>query len=129
VTLIARDRSLRALFDALQRNEGVVLLSDIAHGAVQTVEVPCFGRAAPFPVGPARLALHRGAPLMVLCCVRLDDRHYRIQVAPAIWPERLPDESEPAAVERLTSLLAQGFEQVIRRYPDHWYPFHRIWND
>lgn len=129
VRLVARDRSLRALYEALARNEGVVLLSDIIHGAVQTVEVPFFGKPAPFPVGPARLALHTGAPLMVLSCVRLDEAQYQIEVRPPIWPERQAGESEAAAVERVTTALAAGFQQVIARYPEHWYPFHRIWGD
>jgi KDO2-lipid IV(A) lauroyltransferase len=129
VTLVERERSLRALYTALACNEGVVLLSDIAHGTVQAADVPFFRRPAPFPVGPARLALHTGAPLMVLCCVRLGETHYHIEVSPAIWPNREAGETEPATVARLTRAVALEFQQVIERSPYHYYIFHRIWAD
>jgi KDO2-lipid IV(A) lauroyltransferase len=129
VKLVERDRSLRALYAALARNESIVLLSDIAHGAVQTVYVPFFGRPAPFPAGPARLALRTGAPILVVFCVRLGETSYHIEALPPIWPDLQASKTEATAVERLTAALAQGFQQVVQRYPEQWYPYHRIWEE
>jgi KDO2-lipid IV(A) lauroyltransferase len=125
VTLVALDRSMRALFHALRRNEGVVLLSDIIPGSVQSLSVPFFGRPAPFPTGAARLALHTGAPILAICCVRLAEGSYRIYVMPPIWPNR--DRTQEEAIRELTEALARDFERLIAQYPEHWYPFHPIW--
>ncbi|HEY7782371.1 MAG TPA: lysophospholipid acyltransferase family protein [Ktedonobacterales bacterium] len=127
VTLAPRDRSLRMLYQALARNEGIVLLSDVAEGAGPTLAVPFFGRPARFPVGAARLALRTGAPIVVLACVRMPDGRYRIEGQPPIWPDRAQSQDE--AVRGLTAAMAAGYERVITRYPEHWYPFHAIWED
>jgi KDO2-lipid IV(A) lauroyltransferase len=127
VTLVPRDRSLRALYQALARNEGVVLLSDVAEGAGPTLAVPFFGRPARFPVGAARLAQRTGAPIIVLACVRMPDGHYRIEGQPPIWPDRA--QSQDGALRGLTTAMAAGYERVITRSPEHWYPFHAIWDE
>jgi KDO2-lipid IV(A) lauroyltransferase len=169
VKLIALGRSPRALFAALRRNEGVVLISDIAHDGVPVARVPFFGRAAAFPTGPAELALRTGAPIIVLGCMRLDDGSYRIEGQPPLWPEvagavindrqtdravvndrrtagtvngaeggrahsrtGAPHGHEPPssdAVRALTARVVAGFERLIARYPDHWYPFHQVWDE
>jgi KDO2-lipid IV(A) lauroyltransferase len=128
VALAPANRSMRALFQALSRNEGVVLLSDVAdERIVQTIGVPFFGRPARFPIGPARLALRTGAPIIVLCCVRLSDGTYRIEGQPPLWPD--PHLQAEQSVSRLTAAMAAGFERIIAQYPEHWYPFHPIWAD
>ena len=130
VTIIARDRSLRALFTALAHNEGVVLISDIAHGDTPTTRVPFFGRPAAFPTGPAQLALRTGAPIIVLGCVRLDDGTYRIEGEPPLWPDAASSRSpDDAAVQALMERIVAGYARLVARYPDHWYPFHQVWDD
>ena len=134
VRIVARDRSLRALFAALARNEGVVLISDIAHGETRTVRVPFFGRLAAFPTGPAHLALRTGAPIIVLGCVRREDGRYRIEGQEPLWPNAAaPNAADApvaqAAVRVLTERVVAGYERLIARYPDHWYPFHTVWDD
>lgn len=125
VTLVPRTRSLRALFRALRQNEAVVLLSDLANQGVQTLDVPFFGKPAPFPDGPARLAYRTGAPLMVLSCIRMPDRTYVIDGQPPLRPD--PSRSEDENIYALTAAMAAGFERVIARYPEHWYPYHPVW--
>lgn len=130
VTIVARDRSLRALFTALARNEGVVLISDIAHGDTPTTRVPFFGRLAAFPTGPAQLAIRTGAPVIVLGCVRLDGGTYRIEGEAPLWPAAVATRSPgEAAVHDLTARIVAGYARLVARYPDHWYPFHQVWDD
>ena len=128
VALAPRDagpQALRSLFAALRRNECVVMLSDLANEGVQTMDAPFFGRPAPFPMGPARLALKTGAPILVICSVRQPDGSYLVQAqAPLYADAALPREE---AVARLTRAVAAGFERIIAAYPDQWYPFHPIW--
>ncbi len=127
VTLAPRDHSLRVLFRALARNEAVVLLSDFVRAGVQTLEVPYFGRLAPFPVGPARLAQHTGAPILVIASVRLPDERYQVEVQAPLRPQDgVPAEE---AIATLTGAIASGFEHIIQAYPEQWYPFSPIWQD
>ena len=125
VTLVPRTQSLRALFRALRRNEAVVLLSDLANEGVQTLDVPFFGKLAPFPDGPARLAYRTGAPLMVVSCIRMPDRTYVMDGQPPLRSD--PSRSEEENIYALTAAMAAGFERVIARYPEHWYPYHPVW--
>lgn len=125
VTLVPRNQSLRALFRSLSRKEAVVLLSDYANVGVQTINVPFFGRPAPFPDGPARLACRTGAPLMVISCIRMPDRTYVMEAQPPLRPD--PSLTEDENIAALTAGMAAGFQNVIARYPEHWYPYHPIW--
>lgn len=125
VTLVPRDRSLRALFRALSRNEAVVLLSDMANKGVQVISVPFFGKPSPFPDGPARLSVRTGAPVMVVSCVRREDASYVLSAQPPLRADPALDPEEN--VRMLTEKIAQGFESVITKYPEHWYPYHPYW--
>jgi lauroyl/myristoyl acyltransferase len=125
VKLVPRTASLRALFRALARDECIVLLGDIAPEGVETVQVPFFGRPAPFPLGPARLAQHTGAPILVISCVRMPDYTYRLEAQPPLRAD--PTKPADAAILELTAAIAAGFERIIAAWPEQWYPFHPIW--
>ncbi|HEU5346638.1 MAG TPA: lysophospholipid acyltransferase family protein [Ktedonobacterales bacterium] len=126
VTLAPRNQSLRSLFRALRRQEFVVMLSDIAPAGVQTVDVEFFGAPAPFPVGPARLALTTGAPLMVIQCIRLPGGRYRLEAQEPLYPPERSRDSEADALA-MTAAMAAGFERIIRADPEQWYPYHPVW--
>ncbi|HLZ22746.1 MAG TPA: lysophospholipid acyltransferase family protein [Ktedonobacterales bacterium] len=126
VTLVPRDHSLRALFRALARKEAVVLLADIANAGVQTIDVPFFGKPAPFPVGPARLAVRTRAPIVVVACVRRPDRTYLMEAQPPVRAD--PTHSEDENVAALTAAMAAGFARSIVAHPEHWYPYHPVWS-
>jgi KDO2-lipid IV(A) lauroyltransferase len=128
VKLVPRDRSLRALLEALRRNEGVVLLSDLARPGLQTIEVPFLGGTAPLPSGPARLALKTGAPLVALACVRTSPFNYSLEFRPPIWPPRVPA-NRAETVETLTAQIAREFEALVRACPEQWYPFGEVWSN
>lgn len=125
VTLVPRDRSLRALFRALARKEAVVLLADIANKGVQTIDVPFFGKLAPFPVGPARLAVRMRAPILVVYCVRRPDRTYLMEAQAPLRAD--PAKSEDENMEALTAAMAADFARIIAVHPEHWYPYHPMW--
>jgi KDO2-lipid IV(A) lauroyltransferase len=125
VTPAPRTGSLRPLFRALARNECVAILCDIAPRGVPAIAVPFFGRPAPFPVGPARLALRAGAPVLVACSTRLPDHSYVVEGQPLLRVD--PTLPAGEAVARLTAEIAASFERVIAATPDQWYPFHPMW--
>ena len=128
VTLAPRDsgpQALRRLFAALRRNECVVMLGDLANEGVQTMQTPFFGRLSPFPMGPARLAVRTGAPILVVASVRQPYGAYLVQAQPPLYAD--PAQSRDDAVAGLTEAVAAGFARIIAAYPDQWYPFHPIW--
>lgn len=122
---VPRDVALRPLYRALARNTCVAMGADIAAPGLPSVRVPFFGRPAPFPIGPARMAHRTGAALLVVTCVRLPDHTYRVEVQPPVdVASALPAER---AVPAVTAALAARFEAAIRAHPDQWYPFHDVW--
>lgn len=126
VTLAPRNGSLRPLFRALARNECVAILCDIAPEGVPTIDVPFFGRPAPFPAGPARLAQRAGTPILVVASTRLPDDSYVVQGHELLRAD--PSLPVDDAVARLTARIAAAFERIIAATPDQWYPYHPMWH-
>jgi lauroyl/myristoyl acyltransferase len=125
VTLVTREGSIRAIFRALAAGSCVAMLCDAAPPGVPTVTVPFFGRPAPFPAGPARLAYRTGAPILVIGSVRQPDHRYCLELAPPIRADRsLPAEE---AILTATGAMASGFERLIAAYPEQWYPYRPVW--
>lgn len=125
VTLAPRNQSLRPLFRALRRQECVVMLSDYAPRGVQTAQAPFFGAQAPFPLGPARLALATGAPVLVIMCARMPGGRYLLEAQEPLYP--VGERNSEAAAIAMTTQIAAGFERIVRAYPEQWYPYHPVW--
>ena len=66
------------LMAALRRGEVVALQGDRALGNRGDISVPFFGRPAPFPVGPFRLASASGAPIVPAFCTLDADHRYAV---------------------------------------------------
>jgi lauroyl/myristoyl acyltransferase len=95
-------------------------------------ELPFFGRAASFPVGPFRLAAVSGAPLLPSFVLMEADGRYRAVVeAPLHVGLAEGSRTEPDAgaledaMERWVSILTR----VIRENPTQWYLFRRFWEN
>ncbi len=123
--LAPRDRGLRQVFRALGRNEMVAIMSDIVPEGVQSVEVPFFGRPARFPLGAARVAYRTGSPILVVSSFRMPDHSYVVAAERPVRVDRSLPEDE--ALRKATAEIVREFENLIRKYPDQWYPFGRIW--
>ncbi len=109
------------LLAALRRGEAVALQGDRALGNRGDVSVPFFGRPAPFPVGPFRLAGAAGVPVLPAFCTLAPDRRYAVTIL------------EPLAVTRggeedaLRAWVA-ALERVVRERPTQWFNFFDIWS-
>ncbi|MEX2010820.1 MAG: lysophospholipid acyltransferase family protein [Chloroflexota bacterium] len=114
----------RELTAALQRGEPVGLIGDrdLTGGGI---EVPFFGAPAPFPIGPALLAMENGAPLYVVAVRRAGTAYYRGGLHLVTIP------SSGSRRERLTAALeatARAFEDAIAEAPEQWWTaFFEIW--
>jgi Kdo2-lipid IVA lauroyltransferase/acyltransferase len=123
VSSISADDGLRGVFRSLRANRWVAMLADQdarRHG----VFVPFLGRPASTPIGPARIALQTGAPIIMAFTVRQPDGRYAMVIEP---PLTLTDPDGPDAARRLTALHTARLEAWVRRHPAMWFWLHRRW--
>jgi len=109
------------LLAALRRGEAVAVQGDRALGNRGDVAVPFFGRPAPFPVGPFRLASASGAAVVPAFCTLGADHKYAVA---ALEPIAVAPGGEEDALRAWVSLL----EDVVRARPTQWFNFFDIWN-
>lgn len=115
-------RAARGCLAALRRNEIVAVVGDRDYsGSRETVEF--FGRPARLPVGPAKLALATGAPIIPIFLVRQPDDTYAFVIGEPIEADRARD-TVPDVMRRIAAAL----EQVISGHSEQWYLFHNLWD-
>ena len=124
VGLIPADRSgVRRIVEALRANRWVAMLADQDAGR-DGVFVPFLGRPASTAIGPARISLATGAPIITAHGYRrADGRHVVVFDAPI----PMPDDRSQAAAERLTTTHVARLEQWVRERPASWLWLHRRW--
>lgn len=114
--------TVRQMLALLRKNEGIALLPDQNSG---DMFIPFFGVPAGTVAGPASLALHTGATLVVGYCVRLPDDTYLIRVHPPISTHSTGDREADA--HRIMTEVNQILESVVREYPEQWLWVHNRW--
>ena len=119
--------AVRAINDALDRNELVALLCDVAHGP--GVDVTFFGRRAVVPAGPAAIACKREAPLLPTYCRRSAAGGYHVHVDPPVQPPGRERCGGKQASAELMQRVVERFEAFIRHDPEQWYAFRPILGD
>ena len=118
-------KAASAVLKALRSNEVVCLLCDrdIDHSGIA---VDFFGEQTTLPAGPATLGLRTGAPVLptgVYFTSRYEGHHAIIR--PPLPMTREGGLREDAA--RITQLLADELEWLIRRHPEQWHLFQPNW--
>lgn len=117
------ENSPKALLRALRRGRILgVLLDQNIRG--RSVDVEFFGAVAPTLVGPARLALRSGVPILFGWVEGVGDEA-RVEVERLLSP---PGDLSVAA-RVLTVELTRRIEAVVRRRPAGWVWFHQRWVD
>lgn len=111
--------SARETLQTLKKNEILGLLIDQSIAA-ESVDVTFFGRPAPTPVGPARLAIRSGAVAICGFIEREGDMQ-RLRFQPPIFTSRNDDPVE------LTQIVTSRIEEQIRRIPSQWVWMHDRW--
>jgi lauroyl/myristoyl acyltransferase len=109
------------LLAALRRGEAVAFQGDRALGNRGDIPVPFFGRPAPFPVGPFRLASASAAPVVPAFCTLGADRRYAVS---AMEPFTVKPGGEEEALRAWVGIL----EGIVRARPTQWFNFFDIWN-
>jgi KDO2-lipid IV(A) lauroyltransferase len=112
----------RPLLEALAAGGAVGILCDQAR-AGSGAWVPFFGRPAWFSVGPARLAQHTGAALLVGGIRRLGAGRHEVTFSPPIAAGGATDSPDAA-----TAGVASAFEALVRRSPEQWAWMYDPWS-
>jgi KDO2-lipid IV(A) lauroyltransferase len=90
------------------------------------VFVDFFGLPASTNAGMARIALRTDAPIVPVFIVREGrSARHRVHVLPILEAERSGDSE--ADVRRNTQRFTAVFEEMVRRYPEHWLWMHKRW--
>jgi KDO2-lipid IV(A) lauroyltransferase len=112
--------SARDMMQILRRGGILAFLVD-QNLRTESVQVPFFGRPAPTPIGPAKLAARAEALLVPAFTERLPDGRHRIVFGPPVQCHR--DDDPVALTARFTELV----EEQIRRVPEQWVWMHDRW--
>jgi KDO2-lipid IV(A) lauroyltransferase len=115
--------AMRRAFHALRQGRWIAMLAD-QDARRNGVFVPFFGHPTSTPVGPARLALRAGVPILTGFIERLPDGRHAIEIQP---PMDLPAAGDPDPERTLTARHTALLEERIRRYPEMWFWLHRRW--
>jgi len=122
--VIPKQRSMRRIFLALRQQKLIGILLDQNVDWYEGVFTPFLGRWACTNKGLAQMAARTGSPVVPAFPVRQEDGRHRIIFEKEV-PLVLGDRT--AEVEENTILFTQVIESFVRRYPDHWFWFHRRW--
>lgn len=120
---IPSETGVREVYGALRANRCVAMLADQdarKHG----VFVPFFGRPASTAVGPARISIATGAPILMGFNSRGADGRHTLHLEPPLEAE---DPRALDAAERLTALHTARLEHWVRKRPEMWFWLHRRW--
>jgi KDO2-lipid IV(A) lauroyltransferase len=114
-----------ALASALARGEYIGVLGDLLVGRKGEV-VKMFGRPVKVPTGYLEVAVEQGAYVVPVFVIRTEGRKHRAFLEP---PLEARSDSPAERVKELAQAWAHVMEKYIRRYPDQWILFHRVWRD
>jgi KDO2-lipid IV(A) lauroyltransferase len=113
------------LLEALRRGEIVAVQGDRPRMGAPSIPATLFGHPFPLPPGPAALARLADVPLLPVFVFREARRAYRVVFRPPIRVERSADRA--ADVAAAMNRVAAEIEWAIRREPNQWFCFRRLW--
>ncbi|NOZ06816.1 MAG: lysophospholipid acyltransferase family protein [Chloroflexi bacterium] len=117
---------LRPIYESLRRNEIVGLVTDRPAGPEGAV-VQFFGSPSRWPIGPAALAVRTGAQIVPGYLVRRPDNTF---VGKFLSLPPVPQTGDRQHdVQQLTQAIVTTLEEPIRKHPEQWFMFRRMWDD
>ncbi|MCH7858216.1 MAG: lysophospholipid acyltransferase family protein [Candidatus Marinimicrobia bacterium] len=121
---IPKNTSARSMLRLLGRGNFLGLVAD-QDARRSGVWVTYFGQPSSRARGGAVFTLHTGAPMLFGACLLQNDGRYRLNFVP-ISTHNLPDEREEA-IRVLTQRYTDYLEEMVRRHPEQYFWFHRMW--
>lgn len=128
---LPRGSAARAALRALREGKIVAMPLDQNCRREEGVFVPFFGRLACTRDGPARLAMHSGAPVLPIFIERIgESSRHRVRIGAPIELAR-PGDRELSGrydlVRENVQRMTRAVEEAIRREPSQWIWLHRRW--
>lgn len=112
--------TLRAMKDALKRNEVVLVVAD-RHITGSSIEVPFFGEPARLPTSPFALALKTGAPILASFSWRLGrGRSYGVVIPLDVQPAQSRGARGEDGIAHAVHCYVEQLERVITAHPEQW---------
>jgi Kdo2-lipid IVA lauroyltransferase/acyltransferase len=123
--IIPKRRAMKKLLAVKKEKKVIGILLDQNVDWYEGVFVPFFGKPACTNKGLALVALRTASPVVPIFSVRQPDGRYRIIFEDEVVLKRSGDKIRD--VEENTAVFTQIIEKYVRRYPDHWFWFHKRW--
>ena len=121
---IPKKTSTRQMLRLLKEGRFLGLVGD-QDARKSGVWVNFFGQPSSRPRGGAVFALQTGAPIIASWCLLQKNRRYHLQLE-SISTENLPADHDQA-IQTLTQRYADALETAVRRHPEQYFWFHRMW--
>ena len=109
---------------SLKRGKMVAIVGDRVF-TEDGIEVEMFGKKTLLPKGPFYLALLTGAPIIPAFSVKERDRKYHVYFESEIEIEKYGNTER--TIEKNIHKWAKILEKYIKRYPEQWHRFDRVW--
>jgi KDO2-lipid IV(A) lauroyltransferase len=121
---ISRDgMAFRDVMKALRRNEIVAFLADQDAGP-QGIFIPFFGRLTSTPKGAALFALRAKCPIIIALGIRQKNGVMKVEFMEVPIPNSGDINKD---IEIINVFYLKKLENIVRRYPEQWFWFHRKW--
>jgi KDO2-lipid IV(A) lauroyltransferase len=120
-----QDESPARAIRALRAGQVLGVVPDQDVKTISGMFIDFFGRPAFTPIGPARISIASGCPLICLFFLRKSDGTFHVQGNPPIEVDATMPRDEQVAA--LTRAWSRQVEDVIRRYPEQWPWIHNRW--
>ena len=126
--VVAMESSMRRILRVLQQNQMVALVVDRPLSAEQGVPITFFGRTTYVPAGPAVLALKTGAAIIPGYVWYGHQQRFYLKAFAPIYPGNdCKGEQKKQEIIRLTQLIYNTVEEMVRAWPTQWYMFRQFW--
>jgi KDO2-lipid IV(A) lauroyltransferase len=125
--IIPMEGSARRILRALHQNQLVAIVVDRPVTENQGTAVTFFGRKTYVPGGPAALAFKSGAAIVPGFVWYGQHNKLYIRAFPPIFPHESKGEQREVEIARLTQLIFDALEEMIRDWPTQWYMFRQFW--
>jgi len=123
--IIPKQRAMRQIMSAVKQEKIVGILLDQNVDWYEGVFVPFLGRWACTNKGLALIAMRTRTPVVPVFPVRQKDGRYRIIVEKEIGLKDTGDKNGDVDVN--TEIFTRVIERYVKKYPDHWFWFHKRW--
>ncbi len=115
---------VKQCFRVLKNNELLAIVGDKDYTS-NGEYIDFFGKKAFIPRGPAVLSLRTGAPIVICALTRERDNTFKFKFEKPM--RYTPSGDREKDVKAFMEMYINVFESYIKKYPDQWYAFRRVW--